>query len=230
MRCHFSSILAIITTVGTSITGILNSEPNRIYRIEFFSNSTADESGHGEGETFLGFLQTTTDGNGDASFTFNPTTPPAGGQFITATATNPDNQTSEFGPAVIVVGDNDFVDSDGDGISDEYELEHFGSTTGGDPNEDPDGDGQNNLAEFLALTDPNDATSFLAIDIRIDENGNAVLSFNSENGRIYQLQADDSPGNLQPLGAPVSGNGDLIEFVDPLGIQHFYRISVSQEE
>ena len=227
MRCHFSSILAIITTVGTSITGILNSEPNRIYRIEFFSNSTADESGHGEGEIFLGFLDTTTDINGDAAFTFEPTSPPTAGQFITATATNGANQTSEFGPGISIAGGGDFEDTDNDGISDEYELEHFGSITGGDPNEDSDGDGQNNLAEFLALTDPNDATSFLTIDIRIDENGNAVLSLNTEIGRTYQLHLNDDLNDFQPLGSPVAGDDNILEFIDPLGTRSFYRITVS---
>lgn len=217
----------IITTAGTSITGTLNSESETAYRIELFSNSAVDPTSHGEGRTFLGFLETITDANGDSSFTFNPTTPPVAGQFITATATNPDNETSEFGLAVIVTGDSSgFNDSDGDGISDEYELEHFGSETAGDPNEDSDGDGQNNLAEFLALTDPNDPTSFLTIDIRI-ENGNAIISLNSESGRTYQLHSDDDLQDFQPLGAPISGDGNILEFIDSVSTHRFYRITVA---
>jgi hypothetical protein len=47
------------------------------------------------------------------------------------------------------------LDTDGDGMSDEFELANFGSETGGDPNADPDHDGRPNLREFLQGTDPN---------------------------------------------------------------------------
>ena len=47
------------------------------------------------------------------------------------------------------------VDTDGDGMSDEFELTYFGSITGGDPHADPDHDGRSNLQEFLQGTNPN---------------------------------------------------------------------------
>lgn len=46
------------------------------------------------------------------------------------------------------------LDTDGDGMSDEFELANFGSATGGDPNADPDHDGRPNLREFLQGTNP----------------------------------------------------------------------------
>jgi hypothetical protein len=58
-------------------------------------------------------------------------------------------------PGKIVRLDFGDVDTDGDGMSDSFELEHFGSTTSGDPDEDSDGDGRPNLREFLQGTDPN---------------------------------------------------------------------------
>ena len=87
---------------ATTIHGTLNSTINTTFRLEFFSNTACDPSGHGEGETFLGFTDVTTDGGGNASFmvTF-PTTVPAG-QFITATATDPDGNTSEFSECELV--------------------------------------------------------------------------------------------------------------------------------
>ena len=82
---------AIVTAAGT-----LNSTPSTSFRLEFFANSVADPSGHGEGETFVGSATVTTDASGDASFkaTFSASVP--AGQFITATATDRDNNTSEF--------------------------------------------------------------------------------------------------------------------------------------
>lgn len=46
------------------------------------------------------------------------------------------------------------VDSDGDGMSDRYEQQYFGSTTGGNPNADPDGDGRPNRREAQQGTNP----------------------------------------------------------------------------
>lgn len=46
------------------------------------------------------------------------------------------------------------LDTDGDGIPDRWESQYFGSATGGNPNADPDGDGRNNLQEFVAGTNP----------------------------------------------------------------------------
>jgi hypothetical protein len=45
-------------------------------------------------------------------------------------------------------------DTDGDGIPDRWEQLYFGAATGTDPNGDPDGDGRNNLQEYLAGTHP----------------------------------------------------------------------------
>jgi uncharacterized protein (DUF2141 family) len=81
---------------GTTVQGTLNSEANKTYRLEFFSSPSCDPSGHGEGKTFLGSLSVTTDGSGNASFTFSSGTAVSSGDSVTATATDPANNTSEF--------------------------------------------------------------------------------------------------------------------------------------
>jgi Bacterial Ig-like domain (group 1)/Right handed beta helix region len=79
---------------NTSVAGTLNSTPSTTYRLEFFGNVVCDPSGFGEGETFLGSGSVTTNAAGTASFSF--TFAASGGTFITATATDPLGNTSEF--------------------------------------------------------------------------------------------------------------------------------------
>ena len=83
-------------TYGTDISGILNSTPNASFTLEFFSNQECDPSGYGEGKNFLCREQITTDANGDVSFTVTAPIQVPLDHFITATATDPDGNTSEF--------------------------------------------------------------------------------------------------------------------------------------
>ena len=53
---------------NTTVAGNLNSTANTTLRIEFFSSPTGDASGHGEGQTYLGFTTVTTDAGGNAAF------------------------------------------------------------------------------------------------------------------------------------------------------------------
>jgi CSLREA domain-containing protein len=91
----------VITSVPRSgdvalINGTLNSQPNTSFKIEFFSNSSCDPSSNGEGQTFIGSINTETDGAGNSSITAAAPMSGLSGNFITATATNPSGNTSEF--------------------------------------------------------------------------------------------------------------------------------------
>jgi hypothetical protein len=94
---------------STTITGTLNSTPNTTFRVEFFASDAADPTGFGEGQTFLGFMTVTTNGSGDASFSVTLPAAVAAGQVVTATATDPAGNTSEFSQAVAVVGSADVI-------------------------------------------------------------------------------------------------------------------------
>ena len=86
---------------GVGVQGSLNSVGATTYRIEFFGNTAADPTGNGEGETFLGFTSVTT--SSTVSFTVGlPGTAVPIGNFITATATDPNNNTSEFSDTLTV--------------------------------------------------------------------------------------------------------------------------------
>ncbi|HYP02428.1 MAG TPA: carboxypeptidase regulatory-like domain-containing protein, partial [Pyrinomonadaceae bacterium] len=92
-------VVSVVTSSGgnTNIIGTLNSTPNTNYLIHFYSNTACDPSGSGEGQTYLGNLLLTTNGAGDASFdTTLLGTTLSTNEFVTATATDPANNTSEF--------------------------------------------------------------------------------------------------------------------------------------
>lgn len=75
------------------------------FRIEFFINSAADSSGHGEGQTFLGAFTVFGSGSTDLAFTaVLPATAVHSGQVLSATATDlTTRNTSEFSANVTVV-------------------------------------------------------------------------------------------------------------------------------
>jgi Domain of unknown function (DUF4347)/Cadherin-like/Right handed beta helix region/Cadherin domain/SdrD B-like domain len=60
--------LAVSTAGNTTITGYLNGAANTNYRIEFFSAVQAHASGHGQGQTYLGFTNVVTNASGSANF------------------------------------------------------------------------------------------------------------------------------------------------------------------
>jgi CSLREA domain-containing protein len=81
---------------GTAIQGTLNSIPSTTFTVEFFANQSADPSGFGQGQSFLGSVRATTDAAGNASLTFNSGRDLVN-QVISATDTDPNGNTSEFG-------------------------------------------------------------------------------------------------------------------------------------
>ncbi len=94
---NFPVLTSVMSSGGnTTITGTLNSTASTMFSIEFFSNPTCDASGNGEGRTFLGSTSVTTDGSGNATINAMLTVSVSAGESVTATATDPANNTSEF--------------------------------------------------------------------------------------------------------------------------------------
>ncbi|MEM9541080.1 MAG: hypothetical protein AAGA60_16455, partial [Cyanobacteria bacterium P01_E01_bin.42] len=89
--------LAQVSNNNTIVQGTLNHASNQMFRLEFFSNPQNNNGG----QTFLGYQNVTTDGNGDASFNVSLLGVTAG-QFVTATATDAEGNTSEFSDAIRV--------------------------------------------------------------------------------------------------------------------------------
>ncbi len=83
---------ALVNGGSLTVQGTLNSAANTTYRVELFGQGECDPTGHGEGETLLAAFDVTTDGSGNASFSRAVVPAPV----ITATATDPAGNTSEF--------------------------------------------------------------------------------------------------------------------------------------
>ena len=86
---------------SANVAGSLNSAASTTYRIEFFASSAADGSGYGEGQRYLGFTNVTTNATGNAIIGVTLATSLTAGEFVTATATDPLNNTSEFSNTVL---------------------------------------------------------------------------------------------------------------------------------
>jgi hypothetical protein len=82
---------------ATSIAGTLNSTPNTTFTVRVFMNISCDASGFGEGRAPVtnGTFTVTTDETGNASFLRSVEAIPVE-WVVTATATDPAGNTSEF--------------------------------------------------------------------------------------------------------------------------------------
>jgi CSLREA domain-containing protein len=91
-------------TTTTLIQGALNSTANAAFRIDFFANTSCDQSGFGEGQKFIGSTNVTTSASCSAVINVALPTLVANGSAITATATDSAGNTSEFSQCVVVGG------------------------------------------------------------------------------------------------------------------------------
>lgn len=104
-RQNFPVITSANSSGGsTTIQGTLDSASNTTFRVEFFSNSACEGSGITEGQNFIGFTTVTTNGSCGASFTASLPVSVPSGSFITATAIDPNSNTSEFARCFLVGG------------------------------------------------------------------------------------------------------------------------------
>ena len=92
-------VLTSVYAVGTTKVGLVLDTPlaaaGQTYTFAFYSSLNCDTSGFGEGERFLGIKAAVIDLSESYSIDL-PSLPPANHRYLTVTATDPSNNTSEF--------------------------------------------------------------------------------------------------------------------------------------
>ena len=84
------------SSVNFTIKGSLTSTPSTTFTLQFFANPTADPSGYGQGQNLIATTTVTTNASGVATFEYVFKSSAFLGGFISATATDPNGNTSEF--------------------------------------------------------------------------------------------------------------------------------------
>ncbi len=92
---NFPIIASATPGSTTVVTGTLNSRPNLTYTIDLYADSQADLTSFGGAKRYLGSVSATTDGSGNATFNASVWATSTG-EWVTATATDPSGDTSEF--------------------------------------------------------------------------------------------------------------------------------------
>ena len=88
---------AALVAEGVRVGGSLNAYASTAYRLDFYADTAADPSGYGEARYFLGSLPAVvTDGLGNATFEEVFVLPDPAATVVSATATDPNGNTSEL--------------------------------------------------------------------------------------------------------------------------------------
>ncbi len=128
-------------------------------------------------------------------------------------------------------------DTDGDDLPDSWEIEYFGSSTGAEPEADPDGDGADNLTEYISGHNPTDSGSVFEVVTFASPDGGAsyIVTWDAVEGRIYNVGWS---GNL--LYAPLTTNSYISDdlpypvnsYTDnvPRTAPSFYRVDVRLDQ
>lgn len=92
---------ATLSPLSFTVEGSLNTIANTDVVIEFFSSDATSDFSSGEARTYLGFVELTTDGSGNAAYTAILDRPPFNEEYISATAIRDDGNTSHFSSAIL---------------------------------------------------------------------------------------------------------------------------------
>lgn len=120
-----------------------------------------------------------------------------------------------------------------DQLPNEWQRRYFGENNpNGTPTADPDHDGQDNLHEYLAGTDPTDANSRFSLQIEKGSSGTKLVFAPRWDDRTYVVEVSTnlgSPSFVRAEGLKVENRGAIGSVVDPNKADpaRFYRIRIS---
>ncbi len=139
---------------------------------------------------------------------------------------------------VVKINEADIVftitgDVDNDKMDDDWEIQYFGSTNAvnGGALDNFDGDGLNNLEEYIAGVDPTDSGSVFAISNAVPDSEGFTVQWPAVEGRIYDIYWTDSLANEPQYVTSVQW--PFGQFDDPEAAnrtQGFYLIDVRLAE
>src|SRR5262245_27348494 len=178
---NFPVIISSTPGATTTIFGRFHSKPNTSYTLDFYASAAADPSGFGEGQRYLGAATVTTDANGDVHyFTVVVSGATAAGEVISATATDPDGNTSEFsgnraptasagGPYAISEGQSFTLDASASADPDADPLTYLWDVNGDGVFGDATGVQPTLSSAQLELLGVNDGPHSFAVRVRVDD-------------------------------------------------------------
>ena len=121
------------------------------------------------------------------------------------------------------------TDTDGDGMDDDWEVAYFGNLSRNGSG-DFDGDGANDLAEFLAGTDPTDSGSiFRVLTVAPINGGDTRVIWSGNSNRNYRVEFKDdlAAAGWSALNGSVAWNGSTASMIDPgatNSTHRYYRV------
>ncbi len=131
------------------------------------------------------------------------------------------------------IGQTEIFDNDGDGTPNAYEDANGLNKFVNDANGDLDGDGQSNLAEYLAGTNPQNAADRFLITSVVKAGGPGfVVTFPAKAGKTYTIQYKNAltdPTWTELIDVPAVGADATSQYTDPTAQPtRFYRIITPQ--
>jgi hypothetical protein len=123
------------------------------------------------------------------------------------------------------------LDSDGDGMPDWWELEHFDGITNSVSGKDPDADGADNRDEYFADTIPTSGASRLWLSLETDGMNSLWIAFPSFLSRVYRMQQSTdlvAQSGWWDLTGEMTGTDEILSVMDTNMLSHgFYRVLVA---
>lgn len=127
---------------------------------------------------------------------------------------------------------NTLADLDTDGIHDAWEAAYFSNTSTTNGISDTDNDGQNDVSEFQAGTNPTDATDILEITEVVSAISDNTVKWTAKTGKTYTIKYSYDLDTWNDAATGQASNSDqVMTFLDTDGTRAtadkvFYRVIV----